>query len=174
MACSFCHDACCKYEVGVTIFELSTKAKVMQHVGELSMRVAAPVDEWFEDDIVMDSEVPGGQGQWARSDDDTDACVFLNPTGRGCQIHSFALEKSIDYHELKPFNCWLFPLTLVDHTLQMSGNPKLSTQTLPCLGAGESLYRGVREEVLHIFGETAVAEIDALEAEVLSSSISPY
>ncbi|MEJ0041100.1 MAG: hypothetical protein WDM81_02205 [Rhizomicrobium sp.] len=29
-------------------------------------------------------------------------CVFLNPKGRGCQIHGYALEKGIDYHALKP------------------------------------------------------------------------
>ena len=38
-------------------------------------------------------------------------CVFLNRQARGCKVHSYCLDKGLDYHLLKPLVSILFPVT---------------------------------------------------------------
>ena len=46
-------------------------------------------------------EFPGGRQ--TRTSVEDGACVFRSRTGRGCMLHSFALDRGLDYHELKPW-----------------------------------------------------------------------
>ncbi len=90
-----------------------------------------------------------------------DACVFLNTKGRGCLLHSFALEKGYDYHEFKPFFCTIFPVTYNDGVLMTP--EEIDEKTTACLGAGPTPYQGAREELKYYFGDGLVLELDEIE-----------
>lgn len=88
--------------------------------------------------------------------------MFLNRRDRGCQLHAFALEKGLDYHDLKPVLSTLFPLTFDDGVLHVMD--EVEDRSLVCLGSGPTLYRGVRAELAYYFGAALVAELDEIEA----------
>jgi hypothetical protein len=77
-------------------------------------------------------------------------------------LHSFALNKGIDYHEIKPFFCSMFPVTYNEGVLLTP--EEIDEKLTACLGDGPTLYRGSRDEILHYFGPGLVAELDDLEA----------
>jgi hypothetical protein len=77
-------------------------------------------------------------------------------------LHAFALEKGLDYHDLKPVLSTLFPLTFDDGVLHVMD--EVEDRTLVCLGQGPTLYRGVRAELEYYFGPSFVEELDAIEA----------
>jgi hypothetical protein len=85
-------------------------------------------------------------------------------------IHSYALERGIDYHELKPMVSVLFPLTF-DYGLLHPSN-EIEDRSLQCYGDGPTLYRGVRDEVAYYFGDALVNELDAFELDALAGSAS--
>ncbi len=78
-------------------------------------------------------------------------------------LHSFALNKGIDYHEIKPFFCSMFPVTYMDGVLMTP--EEIDEGLTVCLGEGPTLYRGSRDELKFYFGEGLVAELDEAEAE---------
>jgi hypothetical protein len=76
-------------------------------------------------------------------------------------IHSYALGRGLDYHEIKPMVCSLFPVTF-DYGLLHPSN-EIVDRSLQCIDDGPTLYRGVRDEIAYYFGAELVAELDALE-----------
>jgi len=162
MSCSFCHDICCHDPEGSVLVDKENVQVIKNNAHLLATKVSTPVESWFDSEIEYDENLPSKEGHWVNTRDD-DSCVFLNKEGRGCQIHSMCLEEGLDYHTIKPTYCWLFPLEVVDTVLGIGTHPKLESETLICMGQGETLYRGVREEVRYLFGEELVAELDSLE-----------
>ena len=84
-------------------------------------------------------------------------------------VHAFCLQNGMDYHELKPMVCCLFPVTFSEGLL----TPSLDVDDLSliCLNQGVSLYTGAREELRYYFGDEPVAELDAVQATCLSTII---
>ena len=119
MECTFCKDACCQYGADT---ELPRVAALDAIAPELEAYLGVPRAEWFREDpedfgTLDEPEYPGGQYTRTqvvelpagRSEHNEWACVFLDPAGRGCRIHRFALERGIDVHTIKPMVCLLFP-----------------------------------------------------------------
>jgi hypothetical protein len=165
MQCSFCHDRCCSYGVDV---DAENHARLLAVADLLEPYVGVPRAEWFTGQWVEDPEFPGGR--YTRTGVRDGRCVFLNRRGRGCQIHSFAVSQGRDYHELKPLVSTLYPLTFDEGLLHPSD--EVGEGDLICLGQGPTVYRGVRDELLHYFGAALVAELDAFEADEGSASTS--
>jgi Fe-S-cluster containining protein len=161
MQCDFCHDSCCAYGADI---DVPNAERVMAHADALSAELGFPRTAWFKKTPTPDHEYPGGAYTRTRSVEG--ACVFLNRTGRGCLIHKFCLENGLDYHELKPLVCILFPISFNEGLFFPAD--EIKDGSLACLGPGPTLYRSSRDEVLHYFGSELVAELDAIEAECLS------
>jgi hypothetical protein len=140
MACGFCHDACCQHGVDVDFVHV---AALERHAAELTAYTGLAPDGWFTDDVESDCELPGGGSRRTRVTER--GCVFLNPDGRGCQIHAFCLARGIDYHDLKSIVDCLFPLTYYDDVLCPA--VEIEERSRVCMGTGPTLYRGIREEV---------------------------
>ncbi|MDP9150910.1 MAG: hypothetical protein M3O36_13350 [Myxococcota bacterium] len=157
MDCSYCHDSCCQYGVDV---DVTNVARLDAHAASLEQYTGVPRARWFTGEWCDDGEFPGGRQTRTRVEDG--ACVFRNRRGRGCTIHSFAVERGIDYHELKPMVSVLFPITFDGGLLHPSN--EILDRSLQCIDDGPTLYRGVRSEVGWYFGGDLVAELDALEA----------
>ena len=155
MACGFCDDQCCSYGVDIDLGNVMRLAALGE---DFSSRVAAPRSEWFTDTVVEDAEFPSGR--YLRTREKDGRCVFRNPAGRGCVIHGYALEKGIDYHDIKPLVSTLFPATFELGVLVASS--EVHDRSLACGGQGQSVYEGTRGELEYYFGQDFVAELDAL------------
>jgi len=162
MECTFCNDICCSRGCDAAPDEV--KRIVEEHGDALALRVPVPRDQWFEPELKSDPDFRGGVYQSTRTDER--GCVFLNRNGRGCSIHGYALETGQDYHAIKPWLCWLFPLTVEQAVL--SPQAPIANRSLICADQGISIYRAQRDELFHLFEPALIAECDAFEAEVLA------
>jgi Fe-S-cluster containining protein len=165
MGCSYCHDSCCQYGADV---EGDIMPRVMAHADAIEAYTSVPRDRWFRGGASVewtpDGEFPGGRQTRTRIEIEggEGACVFRSKTARGCMLHSFALGRGLDYHEVKPMVCSLFPVTFDDGLLHPSN--EIEDRSLQCIDDGPSLYEGVRDEIAYYFGPELVAELDALRA----------
>ena len=155
MACGFCDDQCCSYGVDIDLGNVVRLAALGE---DFSQRIAAPRAEWFTDTLIEDAEFPTGRHMRTQTRDGK--CVFLARDKRGCTIHAYALEKGIDYHELKPIVSTLFPATFEHGVLVASS--EVVDGSLICGGEGPSVYEGARDELTYYFGAAFVSELDAL------------
>ena len=155
--CDFCADACCHHGVDVDVENVQ---RILAQGERLERYVGRPITEWFAEGYTEDREFPGGASTRSRVRDG--GCVFLNPRGRGCLLHSYCAEEGMDYHELKPMVSALFPITFEEGVLCAA--TEAEDGTLVCSGAGPTLYEGIRDELRYYFGTDCVAELDALAA----------
>jgi hypothetical protein len=163
LQCTYCFDSCCQY--GVDVDEANV-GRLRHHAVELERYTGVPPDRWFTGEWSDDAEFPGGRHTRTRVEDG--ACVFRNRAARGCMIHSFAIDRGLDYHDLKPMVSVLFPVTF-DQGLLHSAN-EMQDGTLQCAGDGPTVYRGVRGEIAWYFGRELVGELDAIERAVLAEN----
>ena len=160
MGCSYCHDSCCQYGADV---EGDLLPRVTAYADELERFTGVPRDRWWRGgadvDWTPDCEFPGGRQTRTRVEGG--ACVFRSRTARGCMLHTFALGQGVDYHEVKPMVCSLFPVTFDGGLLHPSN--EIADRSLQCIDDGPTLYEGVRSEIQYYFGAGLVAELDGLE-----------
>jgi hypothetical protein len=91
--------------------------------------------------------------------------MFISKDQRGCGLHRYAISKQMDYHEIKPLVCILFPLSFGEGVLSIS--PELDDNSLICSGTGYSAYQAMRNELEYYFGHELVEELDGIEKETL-------
>jgi Fe-S-cluster containining protein len=166
MECSFCHDSCCQYGADI---DLENVTWMDARADELEAFLGTPRADWFKPEVTEDADFPGKKIR--RTNVVNGACVFLNRSGRGCRIHSFCLERGLDYHDLKPSVCWMFPVTVDAGLLRPA--LEIRDNELVCLGDGPTLYQSQRDELRYNFGEELVAELDDLERGSMTSRASP-
>jgi Fe-S-cluster containining protein len=167
LECTTCDDWCCSFGVDI---DLENVKRLMAHADGIEAFIGIPRSEWLDGVTQKDVDYPGGGNQRTRSVEG--GCIFLDRGkwgGRGCMLHRYALEKGIDYHEVKPLMSSLFPLSFEASddgapgcTLRAAG--EVEDDELVCMDEGPTIYRGARGELLHYFGEALVAELDAIEA----------
>jgi Fe-S-cluster containining protein len=156
MSCNFCKDWCCWHGSDV---DVKNGQRIEAVAPELEKYTGIRKEDWFDpEDTCEDYEAPGEL--WLRTRVTNGACVFLNRSTRGCMLHSFSLEKGLDYHDLKPMVCAIFPLTFEDGLLVHAD--EVEEQSLVCAGEGLSLFEGVRNELNYFFGSEMVHELDEL------------
>ncbi len=155
LRCDFCGDDCCRHGVDVSLQE---RDRILAHADALEPIVGVRRDEWFLPTITHDAEFPGGASTRTAVVDG--GCAFLRRRARGCALHAFALEKGLDYHDLKPMVSALFPLTFGEGVLRCSS--ELRDSSLICAGAGPTAYGMTRAELAYYFGEELVEELDRL------------
>ena len=163
MQCNYCHDSCCAYGVDI---DAENVARIEARADDIARFTGIPAARFWTGDWTVDAEVPGGKATRTAVTDG--ACVFRNRKGRGCTLHSYAIERGIDYHLLKPMVSSLFPVTWDEGLLHPS--TEIVDRTLQCIDDGPTLYTGVREEIDWYFGRPLVAELDAMERAVLAES----
>lgn len=158
MGCTFCNDSCCQYGCDVNLGE---RDRILAVKEELARVVKHPPSLWFKPEVYEDPEYP--TGKYVRANTMNGACVFLNPDGRGCGIHRFAMETGRDYHDIKPMVCWLFPVCWDKGVLRPNTDVR---DDLVCAGKGPTLYRSSRGELEKVFGPGLIVELDRVEGEV--------
>ena len=155
MDCSFCADQCCSYGVDIDTANIDA----LRGLGpDFEAFVGVPAAQWFTGETTSDPEFPSGTYSRTRTRDGK--CIFTSPVARGCRIHAWCLQQGLDYHRFKPLVSTLFPVTFEFGALVPS--PEIVDATLICAGKGPTLYEGARDELHYYFGESFVAELDAL------------
>ncbi len=156
MACGFCNDQCCSYGVDIDLGNVMRLAALGEDFFATHRRAAQRMVH--TELLIEDAEFPTGRHMRTQTRDGK--CVFLARDKRGCTIHAYALEKGIDYHELKPIVSTLFPATFEHGVLVPSS--EVVDGSLICGGQGPSVYEGARDELTYYFGAAFVSELDAL------------
>jgi Fe-S-cluster containining protein len=172
--CNFCHDSCCQYGVDT---EITRYHAIMAHADALERHLAIPRGEWFRLDpddvgILSEPDYPGGEYTrtavvelpLVRSGQSAEGCVFLDPAGRGCRLHGFALQNHIDVHAIKPMCCLLFPVSFAEGLLHAA--VEFDHDDLACTGPGDSVYRGARSDLEWYFGSELIFELDEIENQI--------
>ena len=163
LQCGFCRDACCYEGVDVDLVHV---AAIERHAEGLEKFTGVQRTRWFRARATADPEMPGGGSRRTRVHNGR--CVFLNPAGRGCLIHSYCMREGIDYHDLKSIIDCLFPVTFCEETLY--GANEVDDNTLVCLDTGPTLYQGARSEIAYYFGEECVEALDRIESDTLTAA----
>ena len=161
--CTFCHDWCCSFGVEL---DLENVKRIQAEGDGLEQLVGIDRNNWFENELVEDDEYPGGR--YTGTNVVNDACVFLNRSGRGCLLHSYSIQKGLDYHHLKPIVCVIYPLTFSEGILMPAD--EIEDRSLVCMGEGLTLYRALKDELAYYFGAEFVAELSEIEASDLAAA----
>ena len=161
LECNFCHDWCCSFGADIDIQNVE---KIQQHREKILQFVRPPEGEWFEREYTYYEEYAGNE--YTRINTQGPRCVFISKDQRGCGLHRYAISKGMDYHEIKPLVCILFPLSFEEGILLVA--PELDDNSLVCAGAGASAYQSLRSEMQYYFGQELVEELDRIERKVLS------
>jgi len=159
-----CADMCCWYGCQTDGAE---KARILMYATQLEARLGMPASQWFEKEIVKDSDYPSGET--IRTRVHRDRCVFYNHRLRGCELHRFAVEKGMDCHLLKPMICSLFPVSWEWGRLSVSS----FLDELPCKDCGVSVFEAQKEELTFYFGTEFVSELEKLALEIQKSTSKP-
>jgi Fe-S-cluster containining protein len=112
-------------------------------------------DEDFESGVAVGTELYNGK------------CVFLDKAGL-CTLQKLALIEEVDRWKYKPLYCILFPLTIYQEALTIDDEhiERLKSCNNNRLN-GISIYDSCKEEMLHLFGEDGIAEIEAFKLQYL-------
>lgn len=156
LECDFCHDWCCSFGADIDIQNVE---KIQQQQQEIKLFIRPSTVEWFEAEYTYYEEYTGEQ--YTRINPQGPRCVFISQDQRGCGLHRYALSKGMDYHEIKPPVCILFPLSFGEGILKIA--PELDDHSLICAGSGASVYRSMRSELEYYFGRELVEELDTVE-----------
>jgi Fe-S-cluster containining protein len=160
LECNFCHDWCCSFGADVDIQNVE---RIQQHREGILPFIRPPEGEWFESEYSYYEEYAGNQ--YTRINPQGPRCVFISKDQRGCGLHRYAISKGMDYHEIKPLVCILFPLSFEEGILAIA--PELDDDSLVCSGSGDSAYHSIRNELEFYFGHAFVAELDGIGQDVL-------
>jgi hypothetical protein len=161
LSCGYCKDSCCQYGSDV---DSENVARIESHADAIEAYTGVTRDRWFTGRWSEDSEFPGGRQTRTAVEDG--ACVFRNRKGRGCMLHSYALDRGLDYHDFKPLVAALFPVTFDGGLLHQSN--EIVDRSLQCIDDGPTLFEGARSEIEWYFGGALAAELDALRRTVLA------
>jgi len=157
MQCTFCNDQCCSYGADIDMLNVN---RILDKAEELEEYTHIKRDKrFYPKKRKWDHEYPGHD--YTRTTKRKNACIFLNRKGRGCLLHSFAVEEGYDYHEFKPFFCTIFPVTYYEGILVTP--EEIDEKLTACLGEGSTLYRGARDELRYYFGDGLIQELDRIE-----------
>jgi Fe-S-cluster containining protein len=163
LECNFCHDWCCSFGADIDIQNVE---RIQHRKEEILPFIRTSEVEWFDAEYAYYEEYAGNQ--YTRINPQGPRCVFISKDQRGCGLHRYAISMQMDYHEIKPLVCILFPLSFEEGILLVA--PELDDDSLVCSGAGHSAYQSLRNELEHYFGGELVEELDRIEKKVLGQS----
>src|SRR3972149_7412855 len=167
LQCTFCKDQCCEWGADIDMLNVN---RIMKHKDELEEFTGIQSEKWFDESIKKwDHEYPGGDYTRTSYIEEKKYCVFHDSNSRGCMLHSFALNKAVDFHELKPFFCSMFPVTYDEGVLTTP--EEIDEKLTACLGDGPSLYNGARDAIRYYFGDEIILELDEIVKNVKNNPV---
>lgn len=167
-----CLAWCCTGGVWIDVGEAS---RITQHADLI--KPFLPEDRrdeylWFDGVVEADEEYPTGWGMGTRVVPDPthpagQTCVFLRPQDRRCAIQAASIAQGRHKWELKPFYCWLHPLTTNGDWVGLDDDNEIYLEggscQRDCPGVLTPLYRLFEEELRRVLGDQGFEELAGLE-----------
>lgn len=162
-----CNGQCCHYGVYADLKEheviMGLKDRLIPLMDETQ---TTDINKWFEapeEDEDFESGVAVGTELHNKK------CVFLDKEGL-CIIQKLAINEGANPWKYKPLYCILFPLTIFEGALTIDNEhmDRLSH----CNKAEKytsTIYDYCRNELLHLFGEDGMAQLDEYKQSVLQN-----
>jgi Fe-S-cluster containining protein len=160
-ACSMrnCNADCCS---GGVYADIAEREEILKHA-EL-VRAQMDPDQlrdtalWFEPEPIDDADYPSGKA--IGTEVHNDRCVFLDSKGM-CVLQKAAAAAGMDRYALKPFYCWLYPVTVDGGELTLH-DPEYAERT-SCCSYGDSgpltVFDICEEELILALGRDGVEEL---------------
>jgi len=158
-------DACCQYGVDVDVGE---RDGILAHADQIKEILDPEVRDlpWFHDEETVDVDFPSGR--FVRTRTHSDGCIFLRHDKRGCAVHRASIEANWDFNGIKPNICRLFPMSYDDESIVMSDD--YADYSCAFEPGTPTVYQVGRPDLLAIFGEPLVRQLDAVEASILAEA----
>ncbi|MBN1700216.1 MAG: hypothetical protein JW881_22080 [Spirochaetales bacterium] len=155
-----CRDRCCS---GGAIMDIVAFEKLK------NFRESERFKDIKWDDFAFEKDpcYPGGIGCYTPIMNGM--CVFKNRETRGCGIHSFCLERGIDYRELKFFACCIFPVEvnrIGEKTNVLTAGYELRNEgfDIACkTEGGSTVYESARDDIRYYFGDVLIDILDDMK-----------
>lgn len=159
---SNCNARCCR---GGVFADLGERDIILEHAGLIRAQMDSSQvrDErlWFEEETVEDADYPSGRSVGTEVHDGK--CVFLDGAG-ACVLQKAAAAAGMPRHAIKPFFCWIYPVTidggeLALHDAEYAERPS-------CCGHAQTgeltVFDVCREELGLVLGEEGYRELRRL------------
>jgi Fe-S-cluster containining protein len=154
-----CNADCCS---GGVYADLAERDEILKHTD--LVRAQMDPDQlrdtalWFEAEPIEDADYPSGKA--IGTELHNDRCVFLNSKGM-CVLQKAAAAAGLDRYALKPFYCWLYPVTIDGGELTLH-DPEYAERP-SCCSYGDSgplsVFDVCEEELVLALGEEGVEEL---------------
>ncbi|HRE40934.1 MAG TPA: DUF3109 family protein [Ignavibacteria bacterium] len=156
---NICFGQCCCSGV---YMDKEFKNVILQHTDDIISNMSNDQiknpEEWFDDEIEEDSDFPSGFaiGSAVYTDSKgTEKCVF-NDENNYCTLQVTAVKKNMHKWDIKPTHCIMYPVTVVDNTLQyddvhsldMDYCGKHKTENFT-----QTVFDATKEEIKYVLGE---------------------
>jgi hypothetical protein len=163
-----CSDACCMCGIPVSISKI---ARINTYKDELQDHMKVSAGSLFDPEVYRTFDYVSG---YQRTLIKNDRCIFKKPEARGCYLHSFALYKNLDYHILKPWECYLFPLVIYRGILMGPAGyedadvtderdkTRIDEKKIECNYDHCSVYDSRNDELEYLFGNEIIIELNQL------------
>lgn len=157
-------DACCQYGADVDVGE---RDGILAHAEQIREILSPEVRDlpWFKPEVTDDVDFPSGQ--YVRTETHNGGCLFLSHDKRGCAVHRASIEGDWDFDGIKPNICRLFPMSYDDEAIVMSDD--YADYSCAFEPNTPTVYQVGRRDLLAIFGQELVDELDKIEASILAA-----
>ncbi len=154
-------DACCQYGADVDVGE---RDGILAHATQIREILSPEVRDlpWFKAEETEDVDFPSGK--FVRTETHNDGCIFLSHDKRGCAVHRASVEGDWDFDGIKPNICRLFPMSYDDEAIVMSDD--YADYSCAFEPDTPTVYQVGRPDLLAIFGQELVDELDKIEAAI--------
>jgi hypothetical protein len=154
-----CNSDCCSGGVYADVAEME---QILLHADLVRAHMdpgqVKDTSLWFEKETVEDMDYPSGRA--VGTEVHGDRCVFLNSQGH-CVLQKAAAASGMDRYALKPFFCWLYPVTLDSGVLALD-DPEFVDRPACCKHGktGElTIFDVCPEELKLVLGEEGFNEL---------------
>jgi len=166
-----CQAACCSHGVYVDVGDATRIIDEAELIRPHLPADRRDVNAWFEGAISEDGDFPTGYKvgtnvlERPRSSSGT-RCVFLRDDNR-CALQRAAIAQGRHPLDLKPFYCALFPIVLLEDTIQLDDENELFRIGGTCQRASRepvALYKLLKDEMVMVLGREGYDDLCALAA----------
>jgi hypothetical protein len=154
-----CNANCC---AGGVFADPSERDEILKHAdlvrSHMDPAQERDVSRWFEKEEMEDADYPSGRA--VGTEVYGGRCVFLNSNGM-CVLQLAANAAGMERYALKPFYCWLYPVT-VEHGELTLHDPEYAARPECCSCADEgplTVFDVCAEELRIALGDEGLEEL---------------
>lgn len=160
-ACSMrnCNADCCS---GGVYADLAERDEILKHADLVRAQMDPDQQHdtalWFEAEPIVDADYPSGSA--IGTELHNERCVFLNSKGM-CVLQKTAAAAGMDRYALKPFYCWLYPVTVDGGALTLH-DPEYAERSSCCSYRDSgplTVFDVCEEELVLALGKDGVEEL---------------